>query len=76
MICVAYTVTSFKEIPLDLLEISDAMHAEKETIQTGGLGGASTEESEEIRMQNTYGTLDSQVNINIIYFNGKVMNLF
>lgn len=60
VICVSYTVTSFKEIPLDLLEISDSMHAELDVLQSGK---PDTNGSGEFQPQNTYGTLEGQVSM-------------
>ncbi|GJQ74265.1 hypothetical protein Trydic_g19165 [Trypoxylus dichotomus] len=60
IICVTYTVTSFKEIPLHLLEISDNMHAELEVLHSGRGAVAESEESD-LQPQNTYGTLNSPI---------------
>ncbi|KAI4458988.1 sugar transporter [Holotrichia oblita] len=60
VICVSYTVTSFKEIPLNLLEISDSMHAELDVLQSGK---PDANGSGEFQPQNTYGTLEGQVSM-------------
>ncbi|XP_022909420.1 membrane-associated transporter protein [Onthophagus taurus] len=63
LVCVAYTVTSFKEIPLNLLEFYDEMQEDVQKFKTDNELGESIE-FQELQVQNTYGTLQEEPNQN------------